>query len=170
MQQFVPEPRTEDFSIPGATIQVFSFEQEINAPLNFVFDVLSDLPARLKWMEGAQKVEMFNHNFNRLGTKHRCIVDKNSPVMVTSNNTQSADTITFTETDSKKTMCSVYTLKELNKGQTHMRVDGFLKNAIVLKILFTLLLKKKVSNLFQSSSKNLKHYCEELYKKQQINL
>jgi hypothetical protein len=161
--QLIPEPRVEEFSIPGATVQVFSFEQEINAPLNFVFEVLIDLPARLKWMEGAQKVDLYNHNLNRLGTKHRCIVDKTSPVMVTSKNSRSADTITFTETDIKKTMCSVYTLRQERGVQTHVRIDGFLKDAFILRMLFTLLLKKKINNLFKASGKNLKQYCEELY-------
>jgi hypothetical protein len=85
--------------------------------------------------------------------------------MVTSNNTRSANTITFTETDSKKTMCSVYTLKEINEGQTQVRVDGFLKDVLILKILFTLLLKKKVTGLFNASIRNLKYYCEECIKK-----
>lgn len=165
--KFVQEPGVEDFSIPGATVPVFSFEHEIKAPLNFVFDVLSDLHARLKWMEGAQKVEMYSNDLNRIGTKHRCIVDKSSPVMVTSQSKRSAGTITFSETDVKKTMCSVYTLKLISETQTQLRVDGFLKNTLGLKILFALLLKKKVSNLFRVSSKNLKHYCEDSYSRQQ---
>jgi hypothetical protein len=166
LRQLVPEPHVEDFSIPGVTVQVFSCEQEVHAPLSMVFEILSDLPTRLQWMQGAKKVEMFNHQFNRLGTKHRCIVDKNSPVMVTSSSTRTADTITFTETDEKKTMCSVYTLRQEREAQTRVRVDCFLKDSLVLRILFALLLKKKINNLFRASSKNLKHYCEELFNTQ----
>jgi hypothetical protein len=166
LRQLVPEPHIEDFSIPGMKVQVFSCEQEVHAPLSVVFEVLSDLPTRLQWMQGAKKVEMLNHNFNRLGTKHRCIVDKNSPAMVTSSSARANDTITLTETDEKKTMCTVYTLRQEREAQTRVRVDGFVKDALVLRILFTLLLKKKINNLFRASSKNLKHYCEGLYNTQ----
>lgn len=166
LRQLVPEPRVEDFSIPGVTVQIFSFEQEVHAPLNLVFGVASELPTRLHWMHGAKDVEMLNHQVNRLGTKHRCIVDKNSPVMFTSGSTRAADTITFTETDEKKTMCSVYTFRQEREAQTRLRIDGFVKDDLVLRILFTLLFKKKLTNWFQVSGENLKHYCEELYNTQ----
>ncbi len=163
LRQLVPEPRAEDFSIPGATVRVFSFEQEINAPLNLVFEVASDLPARLQWMEGAQDVELLNHHLNRLGTKHRCVIDKTSPIMVTSGGTRAHDTIAFTETDEKKNMCTVFTLRQHHKGQTHVTIDGFLKDNLILRILFALLLKKKLTNLFRDSGAKLKQYCEKLH-------
>jgi Protein of unknown function (DUF2652) len=163
LRQLVPEPRVEDFSIPGVTVHVFSCEQVVHAPLRLVFEVASDLPMRLQWMQGAKDVEMLNHQFNCLGTKHRCVVDRNSPVMVTSGSTRADDTITLTETDDKKTMCSVYTLQRESESQTRVRIDGFVKNNWVLRMLFTLLLKKKLTNWFQTSSENLKHLCQEIY-------
>jgi Protein of unknown function (DUF2652) len=170
LRQFVPEPQIEDFSIPGVTVQVFSFEQDISVPLDLVFELVSDLPTRLKWMQGAKKVELVNHQLNRLGTKHRCIVDKNSPVMVTTRSNRSDDTITLTETDENRKMCTVYTLRRQHKSQTRVRVDGFVRDSLILRILFTLLLKKKISNLFRVSSNNLKRYCEEIYKTQQTSI
>jgi len=166
LRQLVPEPRVEDFRIPGVTVQVFSFEQEVHAPLSLVFETASDLPARLQWMQGAKEVEMLNHQVNRLGTKHRCIVDKNSPVMVTSGSTRAADTITLIETDEKKTVCTVYTFRQESETQTRVRIDGFVKDNLVLRILFTLLFKKKLRNMFQASGEKLKHYCEKLYNEQ----
>jgi hypothetical protein len=166
LRDLVPEPRVEDFSIPGMTVHVFSCEQVVQAPMNLIYEVASDLPTRLQWMQGAKDVEMLNHQLNRLGTKHRCLVDKNSPIMVTSGSTRAADTITLTETDDKKTMCSVYTLRRESEAQTHVRIDGFLKNNLVLRILFTLLLKKKLTNWFQTSGENLKHLCQEIYNTQ----
>ncbi len=163
LRQHVPEPQAEDFSIAGATVPVFSSEHAIRAPMNLVFDVASDLPKRLHWMQGARKVELLNHDLNRLGTRHRCIVDKNSPVMVTSGNTQDGGTVTLTETDEKKTMCSVYTFREVGDAQTHMRIDGFIKSNPIMKMLFALLLRKKLATWFQASGTNLKNYCEQLH-------
>jgi hypothetical protein len=166
LRQLIPEPRVEDFSIPDAKVPLFSCEHEVHAPMSLVFDVAIDLPARLHWMQGAIEVQMLNHQLNRVGTKHRCVVDKNSPVMVTSGSTRAADTITLIETDETKTVCTVCTIRQEREGHTRVRIDGFVKNALVPRILFTLLLKKKLTNLFRASSENLKHYCEELYNTQ----
>jgi hypothetical protein len=168
LRQLVPEPRAEDFSIAGVTVPVFSCEHEIHAPLSLVFEVANNLPTRLHWMQGAREVEMLNHDLNRRGTKHRCIVDKNSPVMVTSGSTRAANTITLSETDEKKKMCSVYTFRKESGTQTRLRIDGFVKDDLVWRILFTLLLKKKLTNWFQASGEKLKHYCEELYTTQRM--
>ena len=51
-------------------------------------------------------------------------------------------------------------------AQTRVRIDAFVKNDLVLRVLFTLLVKKKLTNRFQASGEKLKHYCEELYNTQ----
>lgn len=162
LRTLVLEPRAQDFSIPGVKVLAFSCEQEVQAPLDLVFDVASNLPARLHWMQGAKEIQMLNHQLNRLGTKHRCVVDANSPVMVTTESTHTSNTITLTETDEKRMMCSVYTLRQEDDNRTYVRVDGFIKDSLVLRILFRLMLKKKLTQFFQASADNLKRYCEQL--------
>jgi hypothetical protein len=168
LKQLIPEPEAEDFSIPGIKLPVFNFVEEINCSLDLLFDVLSDHSLRLQWMQGAKEIVYFGHQLNHVGTKHRCVISKDSPVMVTSEFSRDLDKITFAETDENKKMCSVYTLSKKNESQTDLRVDGFIKNDFLLKMIFKLLLKKKISTLFQASIKNLKIYCEDLYIKQQV--
>jgi hypothetical protein len=169
LRESIPPPRVEDFSIPGAKVHVFSSEQRVRAPLDLVFEVASDLPKRLQWIAGAKDVELLNDQVNRVGTKHRCIVDKNNPIMVTTAATRTGDTITLTETDEKKSVCTVCTIRQEGEEQTHVRIDGFIKDNIVLKLLFTLLLRRKFGQRFQSSNEKLKFYCEELYNKQRTS-
>ena len=119
LREQIPEPRVEDLGIPGAKVQVFSSEQEVSAPLSLVFEVASDLPKRLQWMQGAKDVQMLNDQVNRVGTKHRCIIDKNSPVMVTTGSSRANDTITLTETDEKKTVYRVH--DPTRRRRTHAR-------------------------------------------------
>jgi hypothetical protein len=166
LRQLVPEPRVEDFSIPGAKVHVFSCEQEVHAPLTLVFEVASDLPARVQWLQGAKDVKMLNHHLNRLGTKHRCVVDKESTIMVTSGSTRAADTITLTETDETKSVCTVCTMRQEREALTHVRIDGFVKDDLVLRALFTLWFKRILRNRWQASSEKLKRYCEKLYCRQ----
>jgi hypothetical protein len=117
-------------------------------------------------MQGAKDVEMLNHRLNRLGTKHRCVIDQSSPVMVTSGATRAADTITLTETDDKKTVSTVCTIRQEQEARTRVRIDGFVKDNLVLRALFALLFKRKLTERFQVSTEKLKHYCEELYNRQ----
>ncbi|MBI4694951.1 MAG: DUF2652 domain-containing protein [Gammaproteobacteria bacterium] len=166
LRQFIPAPRTEDFGIRGAKVHVFSCEQDVLAPLDLLVEVVSDLPARLHWMDGAKDVEMLNHHLNRLGTKHRCVIDANSPIMITSGATRAADTVTLTETDDKKTISSVTTLRRDGEARTKVRIDGFIRDSLVLRALFALLMKKKLTRTFQASAVKLKHYCEALHEKQ----
>ncbi len=168
LKQLVPEPTLQDFSIPGITLRVFSFEEEINCPPDIVFEVLSDHSLRLKWMYNSKEIVYYGQHINRVGTKHRCVVDKDSPVMVTSQFLHDSEKIIFAETDVAKRMCSVYTIRKINDGRTAVRVDGLLKNNLVLKLFFNLKLKKKICAFFEASMKNLKHYCEELPIKQKV--
>jgi hypothetical protein len=165
LKQLIPEPTVQDFSIPGLTSQVFSFEEEINCSLDFLYDVLSDLSLRIQWIQGSKEIIYFGDQLNHVGTKHRCVIDKNSPVMVTSGFSRDSDKIIFAETDEDKKLCSVYTLRKINEGRTALHANGFVKNNLILKLLFTLLLKKKVLTTFEASIKNLKIYCEDLYLK-----
>jgi len=168
LKELIPEPPVQDFSIPGLTSQVFSFKEEINCPLDMLNDVLSDISLRLQWMQDSKEIVYFGQQLNRVGTKHRCVIDKDSPVMVTSEFSRDSDKIVFAETDKDKKMCSVYTLRKINDERTELDVDGFIKNNLIFKLLFTLLLKKKICTLFEASIKNLKRYSEDLHIKQRI--
>jgi hypothetical protein len=106
-------------------------------------------------------VELLNDKVNRIGTKHRCLIDRNSPVLVTSGITRSADTITLTETDDKRTACAVYTLRQEEQGETRVRIDFFVKNSWPVRTLFRVFLRKNLMRSFRASLENLKSYCEE---------
>jgi len=168
LKKLVPEPTIQDFSIPGLTLQVFSFEEEINCPPDIVFEVLSDFSLRMQWMQDSKQTVYYGQHINRVGAKHRCVVDKDSPVMVTSQFLRDSEKVIFAETDETKRMCSVYTIRKINDGRTAVRVDGLLKNNLVLKIFFNLKLKKKICAFFEASMKNLKRYCEDLPIKQKM--
>jgi Protein of unknown function (DUF2652) len=168
LKQLVPDPTVQDFSIPGITLQVFTYEEEINCSPDIVLEILSDHSLRLQWMQGSKEIVYFGQQLNRVGTKHRCIVDKDSPVMVTSKFMRDSEKIIFAETDEAKKMCSVYTIRKINDGQSSVRVDGLLKNNLLLKLFFNLKLKKKICAFFDASMRNLKRYCEDLYIKQQV--
>ncbi len=163
----IPEPHPPDFSIDGARKLLFRCEQEIEAPIDLVFDSTTDLSRRVYWMEGAKRVELLNGDLNRVGTKHRCIVEKNNPIMVTSGTERSDTAVSLAETDDRKTVCSVYTLTKEGEQRTRLSIDGFVKDSFPLKVIIKFLLGKKLTTRFQKSSENLKRYCEERFLREQ---
>lgn len=160
LRKLVPEPKTEDFSIPGVSVHAFSCEEVIDAPLELVFEVAIDLPVRLSWIHKAKDVELLDRGLNRVGTRHRCVVDATSPVLVTSGVSHSADSITFTETDDKRMACAVFGFHRVSEARTRVRIDFLIRNSLIVKALFALLLKRKLAAQFPLSLRNLKRHCE----------
>jgi hypothetical protein len=156
----VPEPKAEDFTIPGVSVRVFSCEDVIEVPMDEVFETAADLPTRLKWIHKAKDVQMLNHDLNRIGTKHRCVVDATSPVLVTSAVSHAEDSVTFTETDDKKMACAVFGFYRVSPTRTRVRIDFLIRNSLVVKLLFAALLKRKTVTGLQASLGNLKRLCE----------
>ena len=165
LRKLVPDPKVEDFGVPGARVHAFSCEVAVKAPMDFVFEVVTDLTKRHEWMAGVKSVELRNPGLNRIGTQHRCVIDPTSPVMVTSAIAHEQNSITFTETDDKKMSCAVYTFHREGGTQTRVRIDGLIRNALLPRILFALVLKKKLATLFGKSLDKLSHYCEQQYGK-----
>lgn len=79
--QLIPDPDVDDFSIPGVTANIGSCEQVINTPIDRVFEIICELPVRLNWRDGAKEVQLLNDKLNRIGTKHRRLIDSNSPCL-----------------------------------------------------------------------------------------
>jgi hypothetical protein len=63
-------------------------------------------------------------------------------------------------------VCTVCTIRQEGEERTRVRIDGFVKDNLVLRTLFTLLMKRKLANRFQASNEKLTRYCEELHNRQ----
>jgi hypothetical protein len=165
LRKLVPEPKIEDFGIPGATVPAFSCERVVEAPMDFVFEVVADLEARSHWIHNAKRIELPDRGINRVGTRHRCVVDATSPVVVTSSITHAEHSITFTETDEKRMGCAVFRFDREGDAQTHVRVDFLVRNSFPVRMLFGLVLRKKLATMFRISLENLARYCRERYRR-----
>ncbi len=160
----VPEPKAEDFGLRGATLRAFVLEQAVEAPMELVFDVAIDLDARTHWIEGVKRVERPARGLNRVGTRHRCVIDATSPVVVTSAIVHAEDSISFAETDEKQIGSAVFGFHREGEAATRMRVDFLIRDSLPVRVLFALLLRRKLSRQFRVSLENLASYCRELYR------
>lgn len=157
----VPELTPEDYSLPGVKAKVLETSITIDAPLEMVFGVISDLPWRSKWIPGSlPEVEEINSTLTQTGQTHRCLA--NGPVVVAHGFTSQESVITFTETDQQRSYCVIYTLTASNPTQTHLQASSFIRKNVIKETLFKLFMKKKMAAVYNQAWQNLKGYCEGL--------
>lgn len=158
LMEQVPDPTVEDYSLPGIKSKVLESEAVIEAPLEMVFNVISDLPWRSKWIPGAlPEVVDINSELTQVGQTHRCLA--NGPVIVAHGFVAQDNVITFTETDQQKSYCVVYTLTKITENRTHLRSDCFIPKSFFKVLLFKWFEKKKLSNIYAQAWANLNGYC-----------
>lgn len=164
LQEHIPAPQLEDFSIPGLTMPVMEVEYLVEAPIDLVFDVASDLSFRHKWLVGLSGSDKLNHKVPRPGSTHRCVMkgDESDPFHVSHDYKFQQNKITFMESNHRAKSSSLTELKAIGKGLTRIKLVVFVKPNILIKWIFNLFMKKKnVENMLQSYS-NLNDYCKQL--------
>ncbi len=161
LMDLVPELTVEDYSIPGVKAKVLESEAVVDAPLEMVFNVVSDLPWRSKWIPGAlPEVVDINSELTQAGQTHRCLA--NGPVIVAHGFETSENVITFTETDQEKSYCVIYTLTKLDEERTHLRSVSFIRKNFFKELMFRLFTKKKLEKVYNQAWANLAGYCKGL--------
>lgn len=164
LMDHVPEPKAEDFSIPGVKALMTQCEATLEAPMDMVFDVLADLSWRSKWMVGTAPVtDMLSAKITQSGSTHRCIT--NGPVIISHDFQTTDDRVTFSETDVKKNHCAVFTLERIGQNLTRGRVEVFMRRNWLMETIFKLFMKKKMQKQIDDSFTKLNRYCQDLLEK-----
>ena len=98
------------------------------------------------------------------GATHRCIINNNAkdPLIVSHDFEKRGNLITFTDTDQKEGLCTVYTLRKIGPKLTRLHLTLFIKQNVLRKALFNLFLRKKFENINKISFQNLNDYCRNL--------
>lgn len=161
LMNHVPKLTTEDYSISGVTVPLMTSSSEIEAPIDMVFSVVADLPWRVKWIDGSKEIaDHLNAKLFQNGSTHRCLA--NGPVIVSHNTQISKDLITFSETDTKRSFCAVYTLRKIDDKRTKISCTCFMKKNIIMNLIFRLFMKQKYYNSYEKTWMNLNGYCKSL--------
>jgi hypothetical protein len=160
----VPDPKPVDFSVPDATQKLFEMDQIIEAPLDLVFNALSDYSFRHEFTDGLLGSDMLNHKITQNGSTHRCVTkrDKSDPFFVSHSYLFDNNKVTFSESSHKNKITSVYTLSAVKDGFTKVELATFTKPNFFKVMLFNLLLKKKIVKSSVQTLANLNDYCKKL--------
>lgn len=162
----VPLPKIESYGLNDSKTLVLESNFEINSPLDLVFNVLSDYSIRHLWSVGIKDSDQLNSKISRNGSTHRCLINNNSsdPFFVAHNFNATKDYIVFTETDHKKGISVVFSLKSLGPDATKIESHTYLEIGFLKLLLFKLIFKNKFVKNTEESFTNLDRYCKILVK------
>ena len=139
---------------------VLELQQAIGAPAPKVFAALTDLPGRMKWIEGVKRVEMGQDQSNFVGAHHVCVREGNDPELVTSSVKVTDRTMELWETDTRKMAACRYLLQETAGDATELTMQFYVRGNFFVKLMFRLFMQRKLKSGFEKSLANLAALCE----------
>lgn len=140
--------------------QVMTLSRQIDAPPTEVYQQLIDLPARMRWIDGIKSVEFRDESPNHLGKHHRYVRSGNDPEVVTSEVRISPSAMELWETDVRKMSALRYLMEPALLDATRLTLEFYVPNNILLRMVFKLLLRKKLEPFFRTSLDNLANFIE----------
>jgi Protein of unknown function (DUF2652) len=135
--------------------KMFSISREFDAEINTLFYTAVDFSSRQKWQVGVKKTDEVSHHLAQVGTRHRCILDKGTVIMYTSNFSYSPEKIVYSETEEKKKHEGYFIFEKTGDNKTRMTIEMYLKKNWLTQTMFRLLMKKKFEAMFRQSMENL---------------
>lgn len=164
LQSLVPEPTIEDYAPSYKMMKTLHVEAAINAPIEMVFDIVSDVASKHLWILGVKGSEQMNSKIARNGSTHKCIMGggDQDPFFVSHGFDISRDFITWTDTDPRTNTSLVIQLRRIGKGLTRASITTMAKQNFFKKIMYNLFEKKKYARFFGGSLEKLNEYCQDL--------
>jgi len=161
----VPEPRVEDYATPGATAMVMETEKVVNAPIDMVFDIITDVSFRDKWINGVTDTADLNSKIARNGTTHRCVMGAEVDPFFTSHTFDiSQSKITWIDTNPDARMDLVITLIKIGNKLTRVTYNAFIKAHFFRKFMFKWKESKPLESWISGNLDNLDQLCKEMQK------
>ncbi|WP_369409890.1 DUF2652 domain-containing protein [Wocania arenilitoris] len=101
LESHIPQPTIEDYAPDSKMSKILSVESVINAPIEFVFDIVSDTHAKHLWILHVKGSDKTNGKIAKNGSTHRCIMneDENDPFLTSHNFKITKDLITWIDTN-----------------------------------------------------------------------
>lgn len=142
--------------------KVISVYREYDTDMLTLLHGVVDFHTRKLWNTHVKEIEdVSDPELPRLGTSHRCILEKGQSIMYTSSyyyepaNCYEPEKIEYSETDEKKTNAVYFTLNKISETRSSLRADFYLKNNPVTLLMFKLFMKRKAEQGFNQSLENL---------------
>ena len=139
-------------------MKVLSLSREFDIEINTLFFNAIDFSQRKNWLVGIKDTDQVSDILPRVGTSHRCILDKGQRIQYTSSYSYSPEKIMYSETAEGKKHALYQTYENIGENRTRLTCDLYIKNNFIKKTLFGLMMKKKYERTFGQSMENLDAY------------
>jgi hypothetical protein len=139
----------------GNKEKVVSVFKDFDAEINTLFYTTVNFDTRQRWMVGVKKTDEVSHHLARVGTRHRCVLDKGQIIQYTSSFSYSAEKIVYSETDEKKKSEGYFIFEKTGENKTRLTLDFYLKKNFFMVAMFRLMMKKKFGKMLLQSLENL---------------
>jgi hypothetical protein len=163
LKSHIPQPTIEDYAHPKMS-KILSVESVINAPIELVFDIISDVNAKHLWILHVTASDKTNGKIVKNGSTHRCIMngDENDPFITSHSFKITRDLITWTDTNHTGKSNMVVTLRRIGNRLTRTNLTVLQRQNPIKKILYNLFKKKGFVEFYGGSLKKLTEYCQDL--------
>jgi hypothetical protein len=143
-------------------IKMLSFTKQYETDIITLFHAAGDFNYRHRWQEGVKNVEEVNHFLPRVGMKSRFIMENGEVTIYSSSYSFQPDRIEFSETDEKEKRSLYFTLESAGGNKTNLTIDFYLKKNLAGQIIFNLIKKNKIKEIYNKSLLNLTELVKEI--------
>jgi hypothetical protein len=144
LKENLPPPPQLNLNITNRQ-KVLEFEREYPADILKLLHAVVDFENRKDWQPGVKEItDISDPHLMRLGTKHRCVLDKGQSIVYSSSFTFTAEHIVYAETSEKKDQSVFYTFDKKTDEITDLKVEYFIPKKPFAKLAFDLFKKKKL--------------------------
>jgi hypothetical protein len=157
----IPSPTIEDFALSN-TSKSMEVEAVIKAPMEMVFDIVSDTRAKHLWMVGVRDSDKLNSKITQNGSAHRCIIneDGSGPYFISHDFDIGRDLITWTDTNPAEKFSLVFTFRRIG-NLTRLNLTVLAKRNLLQRLRYHFFQKKEQIQFFSSSFEKLDEYCQD---------
>lgn len=164
LREYVPDPPPGNFGLQGATVKVLEFETIVEASIETVFNILSDVSRRHEWIPGLTDSGELLGQITRNGSTHRCVMGngEDDPFFITHSFKKQGNLITFIDTEPQMEMDCVYTLQRIGKKVTRVQRHDYIPKRFFGVLRYKLFKRKPLLQWVEASWENFKAYCVRL--------
>ena len=135
----------------------------INSPADIIFIYIADLSKRPEWMNSVKIIELISRGkINQAGTVHKCILENYDSILFHTNYFEHGENdFIITEIDNKRRAFGhQFTVEYLSAKSSTVKIQFLVKNNLIYKIMFNLLMKIKMERNIKTSLGNLRNKFE----------